>query len=81
MDPAIVETPTSTLRWWEYVAALSPLVLVATIGATGLAVGPAFAALNLLVGRKVRGMALVAVSLVSLVAAVFAWVGMIVILQ
>jgi hypothetical protein len=48
-------------------------VLVATIGATGLAVIPAFAALNLVVARKGRGTALVAFSLVSLVAAVFAW--------
>jgi hypothetical protein len=69
------------LRWWEYVAALSPLLLVATIGAIGLAVGPAFTALNLFFACRLRGIALVAFSVLSLVLAVFAWVGLIVIMR
>jgi hypothetical protein len=37
------------LRWYDYAVALIPLVLVLMIGALGLAVGPAAAAVNLAV--------------------------------
>jgi hypothetical protein len=41
----------SRLRWYHYAVAMIPLVLVASLGALGLGLGPAATAINLAIMR------------------------------
>ena len=69
------------LAWWGYGIALAPLVVAVVGGAVGVAVGGAGAAANLVVARRVGGMALASVSLVMTGVAFLAWATLVVALR
>jgi hypothetical protein len=62
------------LRWYEYVVAMLPLVLVASLGALGLALGPAATAINLaIMGTTMPRAVRIGVAVVIAAAAALLW--------